>query len=358
MPNNCRRFQHCDPRTHRWTGGTPGLAPTFIPPPSGGTGAGSGASLHRPLAPRPASPRYRQRPEADANIIVGATFDESLDGVVRVAVVATGIDNTDAARQTQSTALTELAGNLRNDSRRIAGSTERRAPLSQFERPPQRPTTRHPEGRPATPASEYSHNAAPQGLDAYGRSSPVRAGHQHHRDRDDLNAQDFGLKSQDRAGPFVQQSNRVRAEGDIGMIDAKPRRRFILTKHVMAGIPVLVQQGMNAEAIAARLGCKVGTLKVRCSQAGISLRVPKEVNVVAMVPLAPASEAPKQPKQKRSYAFAVPTTLQLNKVTISQLRQRAEAIGMTEAELVTKLLEVIAQDDLFDAVLDNGKGAA
>ena len=32
--------------------------------------------------------------------------------------------------------------------------------------------------------------------------------------------------------------------------------------------------------------------------------------------------------------------------------------GMTEAELVTKLLEVIAQDDLYDAVLDTAKGAA
>ena len=37
---------------------------------------------------------------------------------------------------------------------------------------------------------------------------------------------------------------------------------------------------------------------------------------------------------------------------MSRLRQRAEATGMTEAELVTKLLKVIAQDDLYDAVLD------
>jgi cell division protein FtsZ len=36
-----------------------------------------------------------------------------------------------------------------------------------------RPTTRHPEGRPASPASEYVRKAAPQGLDSYGRSSPV-----------------------------------------------------------------------------------------------------------------------------------------------------------------------------------------
>jgi hypothetical protein len=42
--------------------------------------------------------------------------------------------------------------------------------------------------------------------------------------------------------------------------EKKQRRRSILTKDVMAGIPVLVQQGLNAEAIAARLGCKVKTL--------------------------------------------------------------------------------------------------
>ena len=49
-----------------------------------------------------AATRIREEADQDANIIVGATFDESLDGVVRVSVVATGIDNPDAARQTQS----------------------------------------------------------------------------------------------------------------------------------------------------------------------------------------------------------------------------------------------------------------
>ncbi len=132
-------------------------------------------------------------------------------------------------------------------------------------------------------------------------------------------------------------------------------RLRILTKEVLSGIPVLVQQGMNAEAIAAHLGCKVSTLKVRCSQAQISLRVPQEVKVV---PLVPAAKPPKPPKQKRCFAFAVPTTLQLSKVAMSRLRQRAEAIGVNEAKLVTNLLEVIAQDDLFDAVLDTAKGAA
>ncbi|MGA9455510.1 MAG: hypothetical protein WBV43_08570 [Pseudolabrys sp.] len=219
-------------------------------------------------------------------------------------------------------------------------------------------------------------------------------------DRDDVDAQDFGLKSQDRAGRVVQKSEfgvgreclapagpsittqrRLRSfltafarktrrtgvsEGDSGMTNEEPmnsvtekkqRRRFILTKTVMAGIPVLVQQGMTTEAIAARLGCKVGTLKVRCSQAQISLRVPREAKVVPLVSLVPASPA-EPPQSKRCFAFAVPTTLELSRVAMSRLRQRAEANGMNEAAFITKLLEVIAQDDLFDAVLDNGKGAA
>ena len=54
--------------------------------------------------------------------------------------------------------------------------------------------------------------------------------------------------------------------------------------------------GLEKEAIAARLGCKVGTLKVRCSQAQISLRVPKEVKVVPLVPLVPVPTPPKSPR--------------------------------------------------------------
>ena len=150
----------------------------------------------------------------------------------------------------------------------------------------------------------------------------------------------------------------INAEAMNSVTEKKQRRRPIFTKDLMAGIPTLVQQGLNAEAIAARLGCTVGTLKVRCSQAQISLRVPKEVKVVPLVPLVPAPQPPKPPQSKRCFAFAVPTTLQLSKVAMSRLRQRADATGMTEDALVTNLVEVIAQDDLFDAVLDTAKGAA
>ena len=77
-----------------------------------------------------------------------------------------------------------------------------------------------------------------------------------------------------------------------------------------------------------------------------------------MVPLVPAPKPPKPPQSKQCFAFAIPTTLQLSRVAMSRLRQRAEATGMTEAELVTTLIEMIAQDDLYDAVLDTAKNRA
>jgi cell division protein FtsZ len=48
-----------------------------------------------------AATRIREEVDQEANIIVGATFDESLDGIVRVSVVATGIDIVEAVRPAQ-----------------------------------------------------------------------------------------------------------------------------------------------------------------------------------------------------------------------------------------------------------------
>jgi hypothetical protein len=118
-----------------------------------------------------------------------------------------------------------------------------------------------------------------------------------------------------------------------------------LTKEVMAGIPALVQPGWNSAAIAALIGCSVGTLKVRCSQAQISLPVPKEVTMVPLVP------SPKPLKLKKS------TTLRLSQVAMSRLRRHAEEIGVNEDQLARDLLEAIAQDDLYEAALDTAKDA-
>jgi cell division protein FtsZ len=63
-----------------------------------------------------AATRIREEVDPDANIIVGATFDESLEGIIRVSVVATGIDRTAAQSQPAQpeVALRELAGKMRS----------------------------------------------------------------------------------------------------------------------------------------------------------------------------------------------------------------------------------------------------
>ena len=122
-----------------------------------------------------AASRIREEVDQNANIIVGATFDKSLNGIVRVSVVATGIDNLGTTRQTQPAgSLTELAVRLRNDNRRIADRIEHNTPPPQLKSPPLRPAARHPEIRLAKSTSEYARPAAPRGLDQCGRSSAVR----------------------------------------------------------------------------------------------------------------------------------------------------------------------------------------
>jgi len=121
-----------------------------------------------------AATRIRDEADPDANIIVGASFDESLEGIVRVSVVATGIDNLDPAQaHPVETALTQLAGRLRSDGRRIADRIERSAPLPQAASPPLRPQPHHPVGPPARPGLDYARQAALQPLDPYGRA-PTR----------------------------------------------------------------------------------------------------------------------------------------------------------------------------------------
>jgi cell division protein FtsZ len=122
-----------------------------------------------------AATRIREEVDEDANIIVGATFDESLEGIVRVSVVATGIDNLGVTRETQpSSSLTELAARLRNDNLRNAERIERAAPLPQLRSPALRPAARQPEGLPAKPVPEHARRVAPRSLDPYGRLSAVR----------------------------------------------------------------------------------------------------------------------------------------------------------------------------------------
>jgi cell division protein FtsZ len=92
-----------------------------------------------------AASRIRQEVDEDANIILGATFDSSLEGVVRVSVVATGID------------LEAITADQDFDQARFAEAAERmRAQLASQSRQPQAAAApasayRAPEPLPASP---------------------------------------------------------------------------------------------------------------------------------------------------------------------------------------------------------------
>ncbi|MBR0938090.1 cell division protein FtsZ [Bradyrhizobium jicamae] len=87
-----------------------------------------------------AATRIREEVDPDANIIVGATFDESLDGVIRVSVVATGIEQAAIARaqapaQQQSNGspesrLADLTARLRADNQRLAERAQKLEPAT------------------------------------------------------------------------------------------------------------------------------------------------------------------------------------------------------------------------------------
>src|SRR5512144_1749213 len=109
--------------------------------------------------------------------------------------------------------------------------------------------------------------------------------------------------------------------------------RRILTKAVLATIPEMVAQGnMRADDIAEKLGCNIGTLKVRCSQAKISLR---------------------PPGSRRGRPRTDERTIRLSGDALALLQRRAALSGKSETALARELLETIARDDLYDAVLDD-----
>ncbi len=75
-----------------------------------------------------AATRIREEVDQDANIIVGATFDEALEGVIRVSVVATGIDQASLSRTISGpeARIAELTQKLRADQ--IRAEQQRPAP--------------------------------------------------------------------------------------------------------------------------------------------------------------------------------------------------------------------------------------
>ncbi len=104
-----------------------------------------------------AATRIREEVDPDANIILGATFEESLEGVIRVSVVATGIENNASAEQTpaEQQRLADLKNRLRGG---IAAAVA--APAAQ----PMRATPAMPAPQRAAPAPQPQARTAVPGI--------------------------------------------------------------------------------------------------------------------------------------------------------------------------------------------------
>ncbi|WP_232629065.1 cell division protein FtsZ [Methylobacterium sp. Leaf118] len=126
-----------------------------------------------------AATRIREEVDQDANIILGATFDESLDGIIRVSVVATGIEpalisadspNNPEIAQTEQR-IAEVAERLRAEARARASAalspaSQTAAPLHVQRPAPEPQHAPAPAPRPAMPEA-----VAPEPV----RAEPLRA---------------------------------------------------------------------------------------------------------------------------------------------------------------------------------------
>lgn len=107
-----------------------------------------------------------------------------------------------------------------------------------------------------------------------------------------------------------------------------------LTPEIYIQIPALIAEGKTKAEIAASYGVTPATLQVQCCRRGISLR----------------KGSPRLPRIKLSWPNP-PLPLSLSDSAMLGLRTAAQARGKDEARLASDLLETIAKDDLYVAVL-------
>jgi cell division protein FtsZ len=112
-----------------------------------------------------AASRIREEVDEDANIILGATFDERLDGIVRVSVVATGIDTParemNAAEGRIADAAQKLRAQVPNPGSHSVSAPAAPVPTARAPEPAQA-SAYEPAYDPQAAAYEDTHYAAPQ----------------------------------------------------------------------------------------------------------------------------------------------------------------------------------------------------
>ena len=134
------------------------------------------------------------------------------------------------------------------------------------------------------------------------------------------------------------------------------RKKF--TDEAISQIRGWAKDDVSVDEIVRRIGCTLGTLRVRCSQLGIRLRRRTPANEKSKVPSRPKGRPAFGHMRRRAAPEYEQITVVLPLVTFEQLRARASLKGTTTAVLAATLLEIIARDDLYEAVLDESRGEA
>ena len=112
--------------------------------------------------------------------------------------------------------------------------------------------------------------------------------------------------------------------------------RLKITEEMYAAIPTLLAEGKNRRDIAAMYGVTPGTLGVVCSRRRISLR----------------REGYHTPRERVTLTDEGLPGLSITKDVLKSLREAARAMDRSAARLVSDLVEKIASDGLYKAVLD------
>ena len=118
---------------------------------------------------------------------------------------------------------------------------------------------------------------------------------------------------------------------------------FRFTPQVLKLIRRRVRDGVNGRGIAMELGCDYDSLRTICARHNISLKALRE---------APACER-RQPAVMRRSGPARECSLPIPANTRRAIEAEAEARGVSFEILATKLLELVASDDLINAVIDD-----
>src|SRR5258708_9475435 len=112
-------------------------------------------------------------------------------------------------------------------------------------------------------------------------------------------------------------------------------KHWIFWPLVFLEIESFVAQGLSAAEIAEKIGCKLGSLRVKCSQNGISLR--------RRIASSAATSKDQLPRRLRIW---------LSEEIAANLQRQADKMGMSRADLAITILDAIARDNLYDAVID------